>query len=236
VKPPRLVLLAVTGVSLFAFAGCSPVGDAAIKVGGTTYTTKDVDLFTDFQCDYLAKAAAAPDTSGQVQQVSREQARAQIAGYLVATVLDAKVADQAGAKADESQVKTTIDSLVPVIDEVTKNTDERKRLTSLVTSYLESQLALQSAIIAKIGEATLQQLGQEQGTAALQQAAAAARAAIAKKTDIDVDPVYGVGKDGQSAGEDSSLSVPVSTFAKSTRATTASADFLDALPKNQRCG
>jgi hypothetical protein len=236
VKPPRLVLLAVTGVSLLAFSGCAPVGDAAIKVDGTTYTSKDVDLFTHFQCNYLAKVSADPSSAGQVQQVSREEARSQIAGYLVGTVLDAEVAKKAGAKPDESQVKTTIDSLAPVINSVTKDTDDRQRLTTLVTSYLESQLALQSAIVAQIGEATLQQLGQEQGTAALQQAAAAARKAIAKTSDIDVDPAYGIGKDGQSVGVDSSLSVPVSSFAKDATATTATADFLQALPKNQRCG
>ena len=65
---------------------------------------------------------------------------------------------------------------------------------------------------------------------------AALRARQAKKSDIDVDPVYGIGKDGQSVGVDSSLSVPVSDFAKASRATTPTADFLQALPKNQRCG
>lgn len=234
-KSSRLTVLAVTGVALFSFSGCAQTGDVAIKVDDTTYSAKDVDLFTDFQCDYFEDAGRNPEAAGQLPQISRAQARSQVATFLVSTALDARIAEKADAKADPDQVKQTMDSLAPVIKKSAKGED-RERLTSLISEYLDAQLAIQAAIVAQIGETTLQQLGQEQANQVLTDALNTAQAAAAKASDIDIDPVYGLSDDGLQVADDPSLSVRVTKFAKDASAAQATETFLGDLPSSQRCG
>src|SRR3954451_2098571 len=110
-----------------------------------------------------------------------------------------------------------MDSLAPVIKKLAKGAD-RTLLTTLISEYLDAQLAIQAAIVAQIGETTLQQLGQEQANQVLTEALGAAQATAAKAADIDVDPVYGLSDDGLQVAGDPSLSVKVSKFAKDSTA------------------
>lgn len=230
----RLVAAGTAGAALLALTGCAQVGDVAIKVDGTTYTSADVDLFTDFQCGYLAEAAQSPEAAGQIPAMSRKQARSEIATFLVSSVLDAEIAEEAGAEADKAQVQQTITQLDPVIKKVAKGAD-RERLVELISTYLSSRIAIQNAVIEQIGEQTLQGMGQEAGTQAIEQAIANARAAVAKDADIEIDPVFGLDDDGLRPVGDASLSEAVSTFAKQSVQQAPPATWFDALPKNQRC-
>ena len=231
---PRLVVLAVTGVSLLSFTACSPVGGAAVQVDGTTYTHADVDLFTKFECSYLAAASADPSTGSQVQQISKAQAQSLMASILVTSALDAKVAKHAHVTADDAQVASTMTTLTGPIAKVASGAD-RTRLTALILTSLRAQIAVQTAIIKQIGEATQQQMGQQQGSQVLQDTIQSVRTTAAKTADIRVDPAYGLSANGLRADSDPSLSVPVSAFAKDSTQTTAPATWLSGLPANQRC-
>lgn len=230
-----LLLLAACGLSLLAFTGCAPVGDVAIKVDDTEYSSSDVELFTDFRCGLLAQAAENPELQGQVPAITRQQARNQMATFLVDAAIDSRVAADAKVTADPAGVTQQVDEVREVVNAVATGED-RERLLELVTEFVESQVAIQTAIVAQIGEETLNQLGQEGASQAIQETAQTARAVFAEKLDIDVDPAYGLSNDGLApdAGG-SSLSVPVSDFAKSATSAQLEGTFVDALPRNQRC-
>jgi hypothetical protein len=235
VKPPRLIAAAITCLSLFAITGCSADGNVGIKVDNTTFTSTDVDLLANFQCDSFKAAANDPTTASQVPKYSRAQMRAVMASVLVSSVLDAKLAKLARTKADPSQVQQQLDQLKPQIAKYVKDAEDRQQVTKLLTSYLTSEIALQTAVVNQIGTATLQQLGQAQGTQAIQQTEQNARLVIAKQSNINIDPVYGLSPNGLEPQGDSSISLPVSAFAKDTKAQTAPASWLTGLPANQRC-
>ena len=230
-KANRLVVLAAAAAALVTLTGCASAG-TAVKVDGTSFTKEDVELFTDFQCEYLSSAGAA---SGQVPALSRQDARSQSATFLVSSVLDQQVVDQAGAKANETQVQEAMGQLKPYIAKAAKGED-RERLTTLIRDYLRAQIGVQQVVVAQLGgEAALTKLGQEAASQAVQQTIAGAQAAFAKKADIEVDPVYGLDDDGLQLSAGGSLSVATSKFAKAAASGTPDSTFLSALPKNQRC-
>lgn len=233
-KSPRLVAVGLTCVSLFAFGGCSASGDTAITVDNTTFTSNDVDLLANFQCDSFKAASADPSTAGQVPKYSRAQLRSVMASVLVASALNEKLAKRVHSHADPTQVASQMQQLKPQITKYVRSAD-RDRVTALLTAYISSEVAVQTAVVAQIGQATLQQLGQQQGTQAVQEAEQAGRLAIAKKSTIDVDPIYGLSADGLTPAGGGSISSPVSTFAKESAAQTATQSWLAGLPTNQRC-
>ncbi|RZI88276.1 MAG: hypothetical protein EOO67_13330 [Microbacterium sp.] len=237
-KPPRLVLLAVTGISLFAFAGCSPVGDVAIKANGTTVSNDDVDLFTTFLCNYRAGANAESGAEGQAGQVPRGQARSEAARLLAESLVSAKAADAAKVPADLPGVEQSLQQIAPLIDKSATG-DDRKRLVRLLTDSIASSTRLETAIktemVNELGEA-INQLPQDQGQAIFDQKYAALIASAVKSSDLEIDPVFGIDPDSLAPGGDASLSSPVSQYAKDATAAQAPAEWLASLPKNQLCG
>lgn len=237
-KPPRLVLLAVTGISMLAFAGCSPVGDVAIKANGTTLSNDDVDLFTTFLCNYRASANAESGAEGQAGQVPRAQARAEAARLLAESLVSDKAADAAKAPEDLPGVEQSLQQITPLIDKSASGKD-RTRLKSLLTDSILSSSRLETAIktemVNELGEA-INQLPQDQGQAIFDEKYAALIASAVKSADLEIDPVFGIDPDSLAPGGDASLSSPVSKFSQDSIAAQAPAEWLSALPKNQLCG
>lgn len=237
-KPPRLVLLAVAGVSLSLFVGCAPTGDVAIKFGSTKITNEDVDLVTDFLCTYRATQAADPSAEGASAESPVQQAKTGAVGIIAQSLVSEKVADQNKVPQDPAGIKETLTQIQPIIDQVATGKD-RTRLTELISDSISSstrfEAAVKTAMAAEVGD-RMQTLGQEEGQAIFDRLQAQLVAAAIKVSDIEIDPVFGVDIKNSNTYVDPSLSAPVSAFAKDSVATQAPAEWLAALPKTQRCG
>lgn len=229
-KAHRLVLGAISVAATLALSGCSPTGDVAVKVGDETFATGDVDLLTDFQCGYLAELVADPASAGQVAAVPRQRARADMASILVATALDGRLAERAGVEVDKARLREPMAQLEPTIVKIATGED-RERLRELVTASIANSFAVNQIA---------QQLAQESGVEATQeqlaQATFALRTGEAARAGVEVDPVFGLSKDGLNPGDDGSLSLSVSDFAQQTAATPPDPELVAGLPANQRCG
>lgn len=230
-KANRLVLgVAVAAASTLALSACSPTGDVAVKVGEEKFTTSDVDLLTDFQCGYLASLLDDPAMGGQVAAVSRQRARSDMASVLVASALDAYVAEKAGIDVDPARLREPMAQLQPTIEKVATGED-RERLLELVTESIRGGFAT-NEVAGRLAQESGVEATQEQ----LAQAMFALRTGAANETDVEVDPVFGLAKDGLNPGDDPSLSLTVSDFAKQAAASPPDAALVDKLPANQRCG
>lgn len=229
-KVHQLVLGAAATASVLLLTGCAPTGDVAVKVGDQTFTTADVDLLTDFQCTYLADLVADPANAGQVSAVSRQRARADMASILVATALDELLAERANVTVDPARLREPLAQLDPTIEKVASGED-RERLRELVSDSIANSFAV-NEIAAQLAQENGVEGTQEQ----LAQAMFALRAGEAKDADVEIDPVFGLSKDGLSPGDDPSLSLTLSAFAKQAAANPPDAGLVDKLPANQRCG
>jgi hypothetical protein len=232
VKANRLVRLAAAGASAVALtsalAACAPTGDVALKVGKVEYTTADVDLLTKFEC------TIAKDPSAGAGVLSRQSARAFMATVLVGSALDNQIGAKFKVKATAADAASTMEQLDPFIDKAAKGED-RKRLREIIENSIIGQVAVSTIVQQTLG-ASLGQMDQDQGQQAIQQGVAALRADSVKDIDIDVDPVFGLSDDGlEPAKADPSLSLALSSFAKSATATEVDQAWLDKLPANQRC-
>ena len=56
------------------------------------------------------------------------------------------------------------------------------------------------------------------------------------KASVKIDPIYGAGKAGIAGASDTSLSKPLSAFAKASVASPEDASWVGKLPANQKCG
>lgn len=227
-KVNRLALLVGATASAIVLTGCAPTGDTAIKVGGTTYTDKDVNLLTSFEC------SIARDPAAQVTPLSREAARAFMASVLVQAALDKRISDKAHVNPTSGDVAPTMKQLDPYIDKAAQGKD-RARLRDLIESSVIGQLAVGSLVQNQLGQ-SLGQLDQSQAAQVVSDGIKQVRANEAKSTKITVDPVFGLSSNGLSPdASDPSLSTALSTFAKAAAAQQPEQSWLDALPAKQKC-
>jgi len=238
VKPPRLVLLAVAGASLFAFTGCSPVGDVAIKVNDTTLSNEDVDLFTSFLCNYRAEAGNDPNAGVESAGVPIQQARTEAARLLVQSLVLERAAAEEGISDELTGIEQTLVQFNPLID-ASATGEDRARLKELLIDSISSssriETAVNNAMVEELGDA-INQLPQDQGQAIFDQKFAEFLNTGLSSADLEIDPVFGVDPDTLEVGQESSLSAPVSQFAKDAAEPNPSAEWLAALPQNFRCG
>jgi len=231
VKANRLVLgVASAAASILALSGCAPTGDVAVKVGDETFATSDVDLLTDFQCGYLASLIADPAMAGQVAAVSRQRARSDMASVLVASALDAVIADKAGIDVDPARLREPMTQLEEAITK-TATGEDRERLRQLVSESIENGFAVND-VAARLAQESGVEATQEQ----LAQAMFALRTGAAKEAKVEIDPVFGLSADGLNPGDDPSLSLTLSDFSQQAAASPPDAALVDKLPANQRCG
>ncbi len=230
-KANRLVLgVAAAAVALLALTGCSPSGDVAIRVGDEKFATADVDLLTDFQCDYLATLLADPAMASQVAAVSRQRARSDMASVLVASALDGLLAERAKVEVDRTRLRDPMAQLEPTIVKSATGED-RERLRELITDSIANGFAVND-LAARFAQESGVEASQEQ----LSQAMFALRTGEAKRAEVEIDPVFGLSQDGLNPGDDPSISRSLSDFSQQASASPPDAALVDGLPANQRCG
>lgn len=224
-KTNRLVLLVAAGTTAFALTGCAPTGDVAIKVGSVSYSDNDVDLLTKFFC-----TSAKPENGAPV--LSRQAARAVMSTYLVSSAIDNHIADKAKVKPTKADVAESVTSSEPIIEQVAQGKD-RDRLRSLLENLIIGETAVSTIVQQALGQA-LTQVPAEQQQQVVSDGMTQLRTDAAKTLDIEADPALGLAANGL-APADTSLSVPLSSFAKAAAAAQPDQTFLDGLPAGQRC-
>jgi hypothetical protein len=224
---PRLVLVGVAVVSMLSLTGCAHQGDTAATVGNRTVTKADVNLLSKFQCDLIKQAGTDP--SQQAQVVPVDKVRTYIATALINNALDAQLTHRAKVRvapnlysSDLTQAETSAKS-IPAKD--------RKEFIALALASIKSGYAIQILAGRTLAASGVSQPTQDQIVKAVTQL----RDAFRKTVKIDVDPVYGLSKDGSTI-VDASLSKAVSSFANSTVAAQPGQAFLGELAANQKCG
>jgi hypothetical protein len=232
VKGNRLVLLAVAGASVLALSGCSQSlgGDVAAKVDGTTISNADVEFLARLQCDAIDKAVKDPAQSGNVQTVSRKQLRADMLNALVQSRLNNELAEKQGVTYDRATYRQVMDQFEQAVQAAPKK--DRAKFRSMVGTLYQGQLAVYALAAQELAAQGVDKPDQQQVEALVTKLQGDYR----KQADVTIDPIYGAGKSGLAGAADTSLSVPVSVFAKASVASPEDAGWIDKLPANQKCG
>jgi hypothetical protein len=231
VKANRLILLAVAGTSVLALSGCAPSGNVAARVGDSSVPTSDVDFLARMQCATLDKAAEDPT---QAQQGGQQVATSQVRVGMVNLLVQAELNRQLAARDDLSYDKTTLRNAMVQFESVVKLAPEkdRTRFRDLIEDVYRGQL--------EVYELAQQQLASQGVTNPSQdevdQAITKVQDDYRKTVDVDVNPEYGSDDHGVAGSVDPSLSVPVSSFAKSSQSKQPDSSWVSKLPDDQRCG
>ena len=224
----RLALAAATVTGLLALSGCGdsrPPGAASV-VNDHTITTQEVNDLAAAQC----AGVQAASKQGQGQAVPRKQLTQRALGLLIDIRLNLDYGASLGlhprpgpAAADYAQVEQLINALpAKYHSELSKIFHDWARGRDMVEQVGEASTG--TTATAANGEQVLN-------------AGYAKREVWLKKhATINTDPVYAPGKVGWPGEGDSSVSKPVSSFAKSASKAQPSAAFVAGLPAGQRCG
>lgn len=224
----RAGVAAVAVTALLALAGCgdNPPPGAASVVNGHEISTSQVDELADAQCAGVRLAAK----QGQAQAVSRKQLTQRALGLLIDIRLNLDYGKSLGLTPRTEQAKTEFAQVKPLIES----------LPAKYRSYLDTVFEHWAD-----GRDMMTQVGEESsGQAAtttnaeqvLDEGYKKRQAWLEKDASIKTDARYGPGKVGWPGDGDSSVSEPVSSYAKAATKSTPSASFLGDLPSGQRCG
>ena len=229
-KANRLVLLAVAGVSVLVLSGCSSDGDVAATVDGKTITNTDVKFLARLQCSVINDALKDPAQASQVQTVSKKQIRADMVNALVQAELNRELGAKENASYDKATYRQAMDSFEPVVQKVASK--DRPKFRDLIGSFYRGQLQVYAIAARELAAQGVTEPTQEQVEGLVAQLQGDFRA----EAEIDVDPAYGADDKGIAGAADTSLSKPVSAFAKASVASPEDATWVDGLPANQKCG
>jgi hypothetical protein len=230
VKANRLVLLAAAGVSVLVLSGCSSDGDVAATVDGTTITNADVKFLSRLQCNAINDARNDPAQAAQVQTVSKKQIRTDMVNALVQAELNRELGAQENVSYDKATYRQAMDSFEPVVQKAAAQ--DRTKFRDLIGSFYRGQLQVYAIAARELAAQGVTEPNQEQVESLVAQLQGEFRA----KADIEVDPAYGADDKGIAGAADTSLSEPVSAFAKASVASPEDASWVDGLPANQKCG
>ena len=224
----RLALAAAAVTGLLALSGCGdsrPPGAASV-VNGHTITTQQVDDLAAAQCAGVEAAAK----QGQGQAVPRKQLTQRALGLLIDIRLNLDYGASLGLHPRPGQVATDFAQVEPLINALPAK--YRADLTSVFHDWARGR-----DMVEQVGEAST---GTTATTANAEQVLNAGYAKretwLKKDASINTNPVYAPGKIGWPGEGDSSVSKPVSSFAKSASKAQPSAAFVAGLPAGQRCG
>ncbi len=221
-------MAAAAATSLLVLAGCGddPTPGSASVVDGHTITTSQVDELANAQCDGVKLAAK----NGQGQAASRKQVTQQALGLLIDIRLNLDYGASLGLTPRNTEAQANFAQVKPLI----------ASLPSRYQPYLDSvfeKWADGRDLMTQVGE---QSTGQAATTATAEQVLDAGyklrQAWLDKHASINTDARYAPGKVGWPGEGDSSVSEPVSSYAKAAAKSTPSAAFLGNLPSGQRCG
>lgn len=229
-KANRLVLLAAAGVAVLTLSGCSRTGDAAATVDGQAITNDDVSFLADLQCDAINAAKKDPAQSSGVQSVSRRQIRADMVNALVQAQLNGEFADQQKVGYDRATYRQVMDQFETAVQAAPAK--DRTRFRNLIGSFYRGQLEVYAVAARELAAQGVAKPTQEQ----IQPLVAQLQDDFRAKADITIDPVYGPNNKDLAGGVDTSLSKPVSSFAKASVASPEDPAWVGTLPGNQKCG
>lgn len=226
-RPRRAAAATGAAVALLLLAGCGdlPPGAASV-VNGHTISRDQVDELADAQCAGVKLAA----TQGQGQKVPRKQLTQRALGLLIDIRLNLDYGKSLGLSPRVEQTTADFAQVQPLI----------KALPKQYQSYLDDvfhQWADGRDMVEQVGE---QASGQAATSANADQVLNAGYVKredwLKKDASITTDPRYAPGKVGWPGEGDSSVSTPVSSYARSAAKAQPSTAFLEALPAGQRCG
>jgi hypothetical protein len=232
VKANRVVVLAAAGISALVLTGCSPSmgGDVAANVDGQTITNSDVKFLARLQCTAINDAAKDPAQAGSVQSVSRKQIRADMLNALVQAQLNGELAKEQDVSYDRATYRQVMDQFEQAVQKAPKQ--DRARFRELVGSLYQGQLEVYAIAARELGAQGVDKPTQQQVEALVSKLQDDYRA----KAKVSIDPVYGAGKSGLAGSADTSLSQPLSAFAKSSVASPEDPAWVAKLPANEKCG
>lgn len=220
----RLAPVAIA-LALLSVAGCAQSTSTAARVDGTTITTKDVDLVSRALC---RERETAPASAGATT-ISISQIHSQALAVLIEAVLDEKFAAKEDIPYNKQALAEQVAGVNPLISKLKKADQEPMR--EVITRLFRGQLQVQG-----LGAASLAQKGTQPSPQQAETAGQALRAKFDKSVDITVNPRYSVVGPGKTGPGASSVSHPVSAFAKDATSSKSQAEFAASLPENQTCG
>ena len=231
-KANRLVVLAAAGASVLALTGCSPSmgGDVAATVDGPAITNSEVKVLARMQCTAIDDSAKDPAQAGSVQAVSRKQIRAQMPNALVQAQLNGELAKEQDVSYDRATYRQVMDQFEQAVQKAPEQ--DRARFRELVGSLYQGQLEVYAIAARDLGAQGVEKPTQQQVEALVSKLQDDFRA----KAKVKIDPVYGAGRSGLAGSTDTSLSKPISAFAKSSVASAEDPAWIGQLPANEKCG
>jgi hypothetical protein len=228
VRTRRLALAAAAVTGLLALTGCGdsrPPGAASV-VNGHTITRQQVDDLAAAQCAGVESASK----QGQGQAVPRKQLTQRALGLLIDIRLNLDYGASLGLHPRASAVASDFAQVTSLI----------QALPAKYHTYLDKVFhdwARGRDMVEQVGETATGTTATAANAEQVLNAGYAKRETwLTKDASIDTDPVYAPGKIGWPGEGDSSVSKPVSSFAKSAGKAQPSAGFVAGLPAGQRCG
>jgi hypothetical protein len=224
VKITKVVLVPVLAAVLLA-SGCSSSDEVAAKVGSEQVTSGDVAVLSDMQCTLVK---GSPQQQGPIPMRSLRDASVDALVHMevVGQLLEARDATEFDGQALRQQVAGAEDALKAMPK------DERAHAIDILTEYTKRSLQLQQLAVEELQKQGVSQPGQQQ----VQETQQKLLEDFRKTIDVDVSPAFSPDKDNRPGGEDGSLSVPVSAYAKQATQQQPDASFTASLPKSMRCG
>lgn len=206
-------------------AGCGQLGPGtAATVNGSRITIDQVRELADAQC-----AAALHETQGEGQAMPMAQVQQRSLGLLLETKLTEQYADAKGLHPDAQVVEAFWSQYRSAIADLPAGTAE----------VLKEAFHDFSVIRAILVQAGSQATGQQPTTENLQdltQAGLQVRQPWLEQAEVHTDARYAPDKDGYPGAGDSSVSRPVSDFAKKAASAQPDPDWVSGLPAGQKCG
>lgn len=224
---PRLRAAGLATAGVLALTGCADVPPgAASVVNGHTITRAQVDQLADAQCAGVALAAR----QGQGQVVARKQLTQRALGLLIDIQLNLDFARSLELEPRPTKAAADFAQVTPLID--TLPTKYQPYLKNVFRRWADGR-----DMLTQLGEnASGQAATQANAEQILNEGYAQRQTWLTKNADIDTSSIYSPGKVGWPGEGDSSVSQPVSSFAKSAASAQPSTAFLSGLPAGQRCG
>lgn len=222
----RLGLAALAAAASLLLSGCGtlPPGAAAVVDGAKITRTQVTDL-ADAQCAGVAQAAK----QGQTAAVSRKQLTQRALGLLIDVKLNLAYGKSLGLSPRPTETAKDFAQIDPLIQALPAQ--YRTNVAEVFHGWADGR-----DLIAQVGEKETGKTLSSTTSEEILNAGYQKRESWIKTIKIDTDPKYAPGKIGWPGEGDSSVSEPVSSFAKGATAQSPKATFVDALPSAQRCG
>lgn len=231
-KANRLVLLAAAAASALALSACSSSagGDVAATVDGTPISNSDVSFLAGQQCTTLARAAKDPAQASGAQAASRKQIRAGMLNALVQAQLNRELGEREHVSYDRATYREAMDQFEQTVRQTPKK--DRSRFRELVGGLYQGQLEVYAIATRELAAQGIDKPTQDQ----LESTVTKLQDDFRASAKVKIDPIYGPDKSGVAGAADTSLSVPVSAFARGAAGSPENPTWVSALPANQKCG